>query len=147
MLFRSKVFGFFGFGRDEVKLQVETLLKEVALLKEDLENLSTKVTDHVEEAEEVEVDYGTLVDNLSYSELASNLDTSDIAREIVVDTDEIAGSIDMDSLASSIDMDSLASSIDMDELAEKVNDDGKIVKAIYKVLEQLVERVKELSDE
>lgn len=134
----KKVFGLFGFGCDETKVQVEALLQEVALLKEDLENLSTKVTDHVEE--EVEVDYDTLVSNIDYSEVASNLDTSDIAREIEVDTDDIAGSIDMDSLASSIDMDSLASSIDMDELAEKVNNDTDEI--VNKVLEQLIERLK-----
>ena len=134
----KKVFGLFGFGCDEVKVQVEALLQEIVLLKEDLNNLSTKVNDHVEE--EVEVDYDTLVSNIDYSEVASNLDTSDIAREIEVDTDDLAGSIDMDSLASSIDMDSLASSIDMDELAEKVNNDTDEI--VNKVLEQLIERLK-----
>ena len=134
----KKVFGLFGFGCDETKVQVEALLQEVALLKEDLENLSTKVTDHVEE--EVEIDYDALVKNMSYSDLAYNLDTSDIAREIEVDTDDLASSIDLDSLASSIDMDSLASSIDMDELAEKVNNDTDEI--VNKVLEQLIERLK-----
>lgn len=133
----KKVFGLFGFGCDETKVQVEALLQEVALLKEDLENLSTKVTDHIEEAPEV--DYDTLVEYISYSDLASNLDTSDIAREIEIDNDDLVNSIDLDSLASSIDMDSLASSIDMDELAEKVNNTDEIVN---KVLEQLVERLK-----
>mgnify|MGYP006285340365 FL=1 len=107
----KKVFGLFGFGCDETKVQVEALLQEVALLKEDLENLSTKVTDHVEEAEEVEVDYDTLVDNLSYSDLANNIDTSDLAREIDVDYED---------LASNVDMDQIVESLDKDEIVEKV---------------------------
>lgn len=107
----KKVFGLFGFGCDETKVQVEALLQEVALLKEDLENLSTKVTDHVEESEEVEVDYDTLVDNLSYSDLANNIDTSDLAREVDVDYED---------LASNVDMDQIVESLDKDEIIEKV---------------------------
>lgn len=94
----KKVFGLFGFGCDEVKVQVEALLQEVALLKEDLNNLSTKVVDHVEETEEVEVDYDTLIDNLSYSELASNIDASDLAREVEVDYEDLASNVDVDEI-------------------------------------------------
>ena len=105
----KKVFGLFGFGCDEVKVQVEALLQEVALLKEDLNNLSTKVVDHVEE--EVEVDYDTLIDNLSYSDLANNIDTSDLAREVEVDYED---------LASNVDVDEIVESLDKDEIVEKV---------------------------
>ena len=107
----KKVFGLFGFGCDEVKVQVEALLQEIVLLKEDLNNLSTKVVDHVEETEEVEVDYDTLIDNLSYSELASNIDSSDLAREVDVDYED---------LASNVDMDQIVESLDKDEIIEKV---------------------------
>lgn len=127
----KKVFGLFGFGCDEVKVQVEALLQEVALLKEDLNNLSTKVVDHVEESKKVEVDYGSIADNISYSQLASIIDISDLVKEIYVDPELLASNVDIQDLADNIDMfdlvrrihvdyTDLASNIEIDDIADKV---------------------------
>lgn len=71
----KKFFKFFG-GVNELEVKVEALLQEVALLREDHRKLSVKVADHYEE--EVEIDYKSIVDNISYSQLAlSIIDISD----------------------------------------------------------------------
>ena len=127
----KKVFGLFGFGCDEVKVQVEALLQEVALLKEDLNNLSTKVVDHVEESEEVKVDYKSIADNISYSQLAHIIDRFDLVKEIHVDYEDLASNVDISDLADNIDMfdlvrrihvdyTDLASNIEIDDIADKV---------------------------
>lgn len=140
----KKVFGLFGFGCDEVKVQVEALLQEVALLKEDLNNLSTKVVDHVEES----VDYGSIADNISYSQLAHAIDIFDLVKKIHVDYEDLASSIDMSELANHMDIVEVADNISLNDLAKNISV-GDIVDSIQediadKVFEKFLEKIKSI---